>query len=361
MSHYSYLKIRRGGAAASTEEEAAALYAPEKTFSLGCMFAQPIVDTFMAGIMFMQVVTYFTYQRNDKWWTKCIVIFASIISIIMTVYLWFFSQYLFVQNFGLFSPFLEIDKLAWFPMLDVICSSGVQSYFAYRAYLLNRRNIFIPIVILLLILTSFAATIAVKVIFGNADSLMEAEKVRIPELIWLASIMAADVIITSLILHGLLRSKTGWANTDKAVVRLIRITFESQIPPTILAITFMIEFVQTPASLLGSTLQGIQSKLYTVGLMYSLNSRVSFKSANKSGFNNSVLSKGQVFAMTGRRDNATNDIHVDVETYVHDMHFSDDVRDKKNHEDDGSLSDIQDHRSPRFNSQSHLTEPRHAT
>ncbi|KGB76008.2 hypothetical protein CNBG_1846 [Cryptococcus deuterogattii R265] len=290
MSHYSYLKIRRGGAAASTEEEAAALYAPEK-------------------------------------------------------------------NFGLFSPFLEIDKLAWFPMLDVICSSGVQSYFAYRAYLLNRRNIFIPIVILLLILTSFAATIAVKVIFGNADSLMEAEKVRIPELIWLASIMAADVIITSLILHGLLRSKTGWANTDKAVVRLIRITFESQIPPTILAITFMIEFVQTPASLLGSTLQGIQSKLYTVGLMYSLNSRVSFKSANKSGFNNS----GQVFAMTGRRDNATNDIHVDVETYVHDMHFSDDVRDKKNHEDDGSLSDIQDHRSPRFNSQSHLTEPRHAT
>lgn len=45
----------------------------------------------------MQVVTYFTYQRNDKWWTKCIVIFASIISIIMTVYLWFFGQYLFVQ------------------------------------------------------------------------------------------------------------------------------------------------------------------------------------------------------------------------------------------------------------------------
>lgn len=203
----------------------------------------------------------------------------------MTVYLWFFGQYLFVQNFGLFSPFLETDKLAWFPVLDTICSSGIQSYFAYRAYLLNRRNIFIPITILFLILTSFAATIAVKVIFGNANSLMEADKVRIPELIWLASIMAADILITLLILNGLLRSKTGWAHTDKAIVRLIRITFESQIPPTILAITFMIEFVQTPASLLGSTLQGIQSKLYTVGLMYSLNSRVSFRSANESGFN----------------------------------------------------------------------------
>nr|KIR86480.1 hypothetical protein I308_03428 [Cryptococcus tetragattii IND107] len=47
---------------------------------------------------------------------------------------------------------------------------------------------------------------------------MEAEKVRIPELIWLASIMTADIIITLLILYGLLRSKTGWAHTDKAVV-----------------------------------------------------------------------------------------------------------------------------------------------
>lgn len=75
MSHYQYLQIRIG-AAAPTEEEAAALFAPERvrsciqtienlrnclfrkwagsanlvqqTFSLGCMFAQPIVDTFMA-------------------------------------------------------------------------------------------------------------------------------------------------------------------------------------------------------------------------------------------------------------------------------------------------------------------------
>lgn len=86
--------------------------------------------------------------------------------------------------------------------------------------------------------------------------------------------------------------------------------------------------------------------------------------------------------MTGRRDNATNDIHVDVETYVHvsplssppldiavrltcqkhtqDIHSSDDdVRDKKNNEDVESLSDIHGHKSRGFDSQSHLTEPRH--
>lgn len=68
-------------------------------------------------------------------------------------------------------------------------------------------------------------------------------------------------------------------------------TLESQIPPTILALTFMIEYrkcsvhvqceltwvVRESASLFGSTLEGIQSKFYVVGLMYALNARFNLK------------------------------------------------------------------------------------
>jgi hypothetical protein len=46
----------------------------------------------------------------------------------------------------------------------------------------------------------------------------------VPELVWLSSIMTADLIITVSILYGLLRSKTGWAHTDKIVTKLIRMT-----------------------------------------------------------------------------------------------------------------------------------------
>lgn len=49
-----------------------------------------------------------------------------------------------------------------------------------------------------------------------------------PELVWLSSIMTADLIITVSILYGLIRSKTGWAHTDKIVTKLIRMTVSAR-------------------------------------------------------------------------------------------------------------------------------------
>ena len=47
--------------------------------------------------------------------------------------------------------------------------------------------------------------------------------------------------------------------------------------------------VSTPASLFGAALQGIQGKFYGLGLMYSLNSRITFKSQPTGGdYNNTV-------------------------------------------------------------------------
>lgn len=52
----------------------------------------------------------------------------------------------------------------------------------------------------------------------------------------------------------------------------------SKYPLTIsVAVTFMIEFSKEPSSLFGSTLQGIQPKLYAMGLMYALNQRVAME------------------------------------------------------------------------------------
>ena len=47
-----------------------------------------------------------------------------------------------------------------------------------------------------LCLTSIAATTSVLVIFFGLNSLVDADLVLIPELLWLTSIMVADLIIT---------------------------------------------------------------------------------------------------------------------------------------------------------------------
>lgn len=83
--------------------------------------------------------------------------------------------------------------------------------------------------------------------------------------------------------HGLephRQGEPGSRNSHQTITRLIQLTFESQVPPLILATAFVIEFSITPASYLGATFQGIQSKLYCVGLLYSLNARTIFAHAN---------------------------------------------------------------------------------
>ena len=87
--------------------------------------------------------------------------------------------------------------------------------------------------------------------------------------------------------------------------------------------------MREPSSLFGATLQGIQSKFYGMGLMYALNSRISFKQqwadepdranvrlvSSHTSVSPSILSvlQGQVFVLSSR-PTAKNEIQVDVET-----------------------------------------------
>lgn len=58
-------------------------------------------------------------------------------------------------------------------------------------------------------------------------------------------------------------------------MRYTRMGLEAQVPPLLLALAFVIQYSVAPGSYLGCMFQGVQSKLYAVGLMYSLNARPS--------------------------------------------------------------------------------------
>ncbi|KAK1922535.1 hypothetical protein DB88DRAFT_512054 [Papiliotrema laurentii] len=268
-----------------TEEEIKAVFADKAKFSLGCMFAQVVIDTFFAGVLTMQVINYCKYQRGDKWWTKFVVVFAIALNAAITVYLWVFIQYLFVENFGLWAPFAQTRWLAPFPFLDALNSGAIQAFFSYRAWRLTYRFWPIPIICGILILTSIGATLAVWIIFSRSASLFLAADVTVPENLWLSSIMAADIIIT---ISNDLSSHPNDTRVPGASY------FE-------------------PASLFGSTLQGIQPKLYAMGLMYALNQRVTFRSTLKED----DPSGNQVYALSGRPSQKTIQVEVATDTWVH--------------------------------------------
>ncbi|WWC64099.1 uncharacterized protein I303_106706 [Kwoniella dejecticola CBS 10117] len=310
------------------EAGAKALFAKDAKFMLQCQMASLIIDTFLAGVLLPQFITYFMYQKDDKLWTKGVVLWCSLWSFAITCYYWAYMSYLFVDCYGLWLPWLEVRWLALMPLFDVLCVCVVQSFFAYRAYLLVRRNKFIYALITALILAAAGGGIGVTIVFGSQPSLLGADKSGPTLITWTATTTAADVVIAICILWGLLQSKSGWSHTDKLVTRLIRLTFEAQLPPTFLAMAYVIEWSQTPSSLLGAVFQALQSKAYTIGLLFTLNARLTFtvsQDATKSHVT------PQVYAMTDRKPTQL-EVTVQQETYIHnDMYAQQNAQQQTKH------------------------------
>lgn len=53
----------------------------------------------------------------------------------------------------------------------------------------------------------------------------------------MASHLAGDLITTSVIALFLYRSKTGWSQTDAILTRLLLLTAETQLPPTLMYVS----------------------------------------------------------------------------------------------------------------------------
>ncbi|KAI9636665.1 uncharacterized protein MKK02DRAFT_45371 [Dioszegia hungarica] len=318
------------------EATAAAAFASQQRYVLGCMFAPLIFDILLLGVFLMQVYTYFTYQKNDRKITKAVVLTVLFINLCFSAY----------HTCKLSAT----KRLAWAPFIDSLNSFVVQTFMSYRAYRLLNRAIWIPIAVTILCLTSVGATLSVLIIFSGLNSLIDAYRVKIPELLWLTSVMCADLIITISIIYGLSRSKTGWAHTDKTIGRLVRMTIEGQVPPFLIALIFMIEFIHAPDNLLGATLQNLQCKFYAVGMMYSINARVSFQQQltdQRTG------GAGQVFAMNSRHNPTAIQVAVETETYVQGPYSNAGYPDRKDEGD--SLSDINDQKVVGYSSQAQLT------
>ncbi|KAI9636664.1 uncharacterized protein MKK02DRAFT_45370 [Dioszegia hungarica] len=244
------------------EAMATAIFKNQQRYVLGCIFAPLIVDILLLGVLLTQVYTYFTCQKDDRWMTKAVVLTVLFINLCFSAYLTYFIQWLFVENFGLWAPFFNTKRLAWGPFIDALNSFVVQTFMSYRAYRLLNRLIWIPVAVTALCLISVGATLSVLIIFFNLNSLIDAYRVKIPELLWLTSIVCADLIITISIIYGLIKSKTGWAHTHKILSKLVRMTIEGQVPPLLIALLFMVEFIHTPNNFLAACLQNCQCKLY---------------------------------------------------------------------------------------------------
>ncbi|KAG8743330.1 hypothetical protein FRC10_012209 [Ceratobasidium sp. 414] len=233
------------------------LLAPEKSLNLGPFIVAVVLDTLLCGVLLMQCGAYVSQGRTDRPYLRGIVAYVLVMNLItqprsraITIYTWAWVYDLFVYNFGTYGLFLSLKYLSQYYVLDSMTVIVVQGFFAMRAWRVANRSIFVLVLIGTFALAAFGGGVAVKVMFTELGSTLHAGDVKIPAYIWLFSTVAADLLITSIIMKYLLTGKTGQPSTDHALSRLARVTFESQLPPTLIAIGLAVEYtIQSAAHL----------------------------------------------------------------------------------------------------------------
>nr|XP_019049963.1 hypothetical protein I302_00383 [Kwoniella bestiolae CBS 10118]OCF28893.1 hypothetical protein I302_00383 [Kwoniella bestiolae CBS 10118] len=248
------------------------------------LFMAPIligfgVDIFLAGIMLKQLTLWWKYAREDRWFIKILMGWCTVFGIIGTVFNLAFCFHIFVYNYGRYTTLAEPSWSSWLGIISPLTSAGVQIFYTDRAYKLSGQNKPLALTILAAILLSVTGGIGSKVTsVSNADPAT-------------AGAMAADFIITTAILWFLSRSKSGWVVTDKVVSKLLAISAESQLPPTLLAIAFLIIFAYKTTKAAASPdkvvidvtsnltifFMMVIPKTYIVGFLAVLNARTSLR------------------------------------------------------------------------------------
>ncbi|ODN89174.1 hypothetical protein L198_06497 [Cryptococcus wingfieldii CBS 7118] len=211
------------------ESAAAELFASETGLMLRSQFASVIIDTFMAGILIMQLLKYFPNQNKDLLSTKLIIAWSSVWTLVVSVFIQAHVSYLLIPNFGLWlSPWLEVRWIATMPIFDILAVLPIQCFFANRAYLLTERNNYLLGCVSLLLLASVGGAIGLTVVFGSQEtSLIGIESSGAPLITWIATTFAADALIAASIIYGLFKSKTGWLQTHGFIPRWVRLSFEA--------------------------------------------------------------------------------------------------------------------------------------
>ncbi|CAE6458450.1 unnamed protein product [Rhizoctonia solani] len=263
---------------------AAPILSADKSLNLGPFIIAMGLDAVLAGILFMQCGAYKSLAAQDPNWIRLMVLYVLLMNVAITMYTWAWIYDLFVFNFG--------NYLSWFYVLDSATVIVVQGFFAIRAWRLVNKSYPVLLTIGAFALTAFAGGIAVKVMFTEFGSTLRAGDVKVPAYIWLFCTVIADLTITVIILYFIFQSRTGWSGTDSILSNLARMTFESQLPPTLIAIGLAIEYTIKYDSFVAIPFICVQAKFYGISLVHTLNGRVNLRRGNTSSGENSSAQQG---------------------------------------------------------------------
>ncbi|WVR07964.1 hypothetical protein IAU60_005007 [Kwoniella sp. DSM 27419] len=242
------------------------------------------VDSLLMGMAVNQFIHWWTESKNEAARIRFLLYLAFFGAIAGTSFTWATILDQFSTNYGEYSQFVKCNWIAWYGVIDPLTKISVQLFYAERAWRLHHRNHWLLGSIVLCLCCSVTGSVGYTFTTRHLTIDTFDSQAKIFFYLWPGACVTADLIITFSIIYGLWNSRTGIKHTDRIVMRLMRMSLEAQVPPTIVALLFFVQFAAQEMSSIVQFIAVIHPKVYLVGCLAVLNSRSSLREEQKTSY-----------------------------------------------------------------------------
>ncbi|KAJ7318235.1 hypothetical protein DFH08DRAFT_893034 [Mycena albidolilacea] len=242
---------------------------------LGPYYFGVVLNTFLYGILVLQVITYYQNYKKDKTWLRLFVLYLFVVESVNTGMCVAMIYEPLVGQFGTDKPMSFFPSLLPSqPILEVAVFVPVQFFYAWRISVIM-RNYIAPAIICMASLASMVGAIWTAVIVAEVKSYLEKPKVDFTALLWSCTAAGADVIITASLFWSLRARKTGIRSTDDTIERIVRNAVQTGAITVAFTLLNTTLFVGLSNSTLNFVFDFAIPKLYSNALVSTLNARAS--------------------------------------------------------------------------------------
>ncbi|KAH9066146.1 hypothetical protein EDB87DRAFT_1589120 [Lactarius vividus] len=246
---------------------------PDVTKVAAPLLLGPLFNWTLYGVLCVQIYVYSYNFPKDRRSIKFLAYFVFLLDTAQTALTGADIYYWFVDGFGdverlKHSHFSPIDS----PIMTTAISFIVQGYFCYRIWLLNKRSLWIC-----LIIAVSAVTQVVGAIWLGTTSLIAGKYVVSKTGVYLWSIPSALADILIAVAMTLLLRVASSNFSSFVLLRVVRLTIETNMLTASLAITILVLYAAFPDELYYMYLTKVIGKVYSNTLLVSLNNRIYFR------------------------------------------------------------------------------------
>ncbi|KAG7090684.1 hypothetical protein E1B28_009782 [Marasmius oreades] len=241
----------------------------------GPLFIGTILNWTLLGTLFIQSYVYYHSNYKDSRWIKGLVLFTLILDIVQTVFVTHSVWGILILGWGNPASFANPPWTSYtFPVMSGVVAALIQTFFAWRVWVLGRNMIAYATAILIVLIgmTQMLAGLVAGIQTAFIP-IADVGKLSPQFTVWLAGSLAADVIIVIAMLAMLHKNRSTIGATNRLIDRLTVRVVHTGAVTAIAAAVELILFLIMPETFVHDVPALFLGKLYTNVLLANLNTR----------------------------------------------------------------------------------------